>query len=176
MSEHTYSVADVDFREVCQEVGAAFPAAQFRSSFDALLVFTFTPDLDAAGITTLDSTVAAHKVAAPARRIQVAVVARLTTMDVGVRGFIEQQYPPHRQRTLDYLRQSAAIDGLTNRRDYVDGLWAWIDTLVTYFYSKRDEVLAKTTVAEIEAVTTDFAPFLATDPAVTIEAARAILD
>ena len=100
-----------------------------------------------------------------------AQLARGQEIDAEVRDYVEGRYAAHRQRMFNALY--AAEGGLPDRQDYIQTGLDWISSVLDHFYEKRDEIAAATTLAEVAAVTTSLAQFDATDPKITIEAARA---
>jgi hypothetical protein len=87
-----------------------------------------------------------------------------------------ERYAPHRQSILILLYNEALTKGWTNRANYVKTGLDWMKQCLDLFYLKRVELGACVTLAQVEAVTWDFASLIASDPNITIEAALAILD
>jgi len=102
--------------------------------------------------------------------------ARALELQVTARTYIYAHYEPERQQTLAILLSEARFAGLVNRANYIVQALGWVDSIFTYYYTKKAEIEAATKDAEIAAVTWDFAQFDDTDPVVSIKEARSIPD
>lgn len=90
--------------------------------------------------------------------------------------FISNRYSIQIQQMLQALLTEASIGGLTNRITYIQQLLDWIKTVVSANLLADDEIDTAVTIAEINAVSVDLAPFEATDPAITIKETMEIPD
>lgn len=179
MVAYSFNASSIKTARLATEIVTAGLPAPLGVTHDAGVVgrvrVDFSSALDAGQQTTLSNTVAAHDAA---ETLPEAMTRKIKSLDLACRTYIEDddKYPPARQRTLTYLLADARDTGKTNRMAYIEPLWTWIDSIFNLFYSKRDEIVACGSVAAVDAVTWDLTTFDATDPAISIEAARAIPD
>jgi len=109
--------------------------------------------------------------------IDAIVASKVQQIDDGIASYIEVHYPSRRMLMLLMLSIEATDSSYANRKAYLAPLMAWIKSISVYFYTRRAELEAITTIRAVEAYTWDLAgTFDATDPEVTIEAAAAITD
>ncbi len=90
--------------------------------------------------------------------------------------FIDEIYPSFRRELFIALAEEARNTGLTNRATYINQMLTWVKTIVASVLILEDAIDAATTVEEISAVNFDSAPFIATDPEITIRGSLAIED
>jgi len=163
--------------KLSDEISTAIPGLGFniRTAGTVLKIVT-DRDLTTGEETTLDTTVADHKSVTPVTSIELCREKKMKRLKEDTRGYIESHYSPPDQRTLMHMDFVARNNGLTNREALIESAWTWIDSVITYFYTLRDAVEAALDEASVNAVMPDFTPYNGTDPLVTIEGARAILD
>ncbi len=101
---------------------------------------------------------------------------KITDLSFQIKDFVEIRYPAHRQRTLTLLLIQGVAGGLVNRIAYIQPVMDWMQTLITYFYAQRDQILLMTALAEIEVYEPDLVSFANTDPQISIEGAASILN
>ena len=106
----------------------------------------------------------------PRRKIRKEKVAKLSA------GFIDEIYPSFRRELFIALAEEARNLGLTNRATYINQMLTWVKTVVATVLTLEDEIDAASTTEEIRAVDFNSAPFIATDPQVTVRNALAIED
>jgi hypothetical protein len=82
---------------------------------------------------------------------------------------IEARYSDAQQRSLMMLYQEAQVLGYTNRRDLIQTAIDWIKSVLQHYYLKRDEILAASDSAAVNAVAVDLASLAASDPDVSLE-------
>ena len=90
--------------------------------------------------------------------------------------FIDEIYPSFRRELFIALAEEARNSGLTNRAAYIGQMLTWVKTVVSSVLALEDSLDAATTIEEISAINFDSAPFLATDPQITVRGAMAIGD
>lgn len=90
--------------------------------------------------------------------------------------YLEKRYSPAVQRSLTLLMAEANSKNFTQRAANVQQGIDWVNAALGEFYAKRDVVLAAISVAAIDAVELDFDSLDASDPELTLEGARAILN
>jgi hypothetical protein len=124
----------------------------------------------------VDSIVSAHS---GVETLEEAKIRVIKVLDDDIRKYVEldENYPPHRQRSLLDLLIEAKIDGLTNRANYVQQFKDWIfNEVMMYYYTKEAEIEACTSIQSVESVTWDPTQFYATNPHVTIAHSLSITD
>jgi hypothetical protein len=89
-----------------------------------------------------------------------------------VTGYIGKHYDEGQQATINGLWNEANSNGWTNRQALCQQVMTWIDSVLTHFYAKVDEVLAATTAESVNAVTMDLAQFDASDPHVSMKVVK----
>lgn len=90
-----------------------------------------------------------------------------------VNDFVDRRYPPHRQRSLMFLHQI----GGTDRKAYVQAVWDWMESVLSYYYGLEDDIAAAANKDDVEAIDVSQAQldtFDAADPEGTIRGAIAI--
>jgi len=90
-------------------------------------------------------------------------------LKVELTSYIETCYSDAQQRTLTILYQEAVAEGYANRQALIQEAINWIKKAVLHYYSKRDEVLATSTVEAARAVAIDIATLRSTNPRTSIE-------
>ncbi len=101
-------------------------------------------------------------------------VERATYLVAVVNDFIQKKYSLEHQQTIGYLMDEAERLGLSDRFSYYDQVGAWAKTVLVYYYTLFDAVIAATTLEEVAAVTPEFKQFYTSDPGVKIRAGLAI--
>ena len=101
---------------------------------------------------------------------------RKVTISKASANFIDEIYPSFRRELFIALAEEARNSGLTNRAAYIGQMLTWVKTVVSSVLALEDSLDAATTIEEISAINFDSAPFLATDPQITIRGAMAIGD
>jgi len=97
-----------------------------------------------------------------------AKIKRSYDFKIEVTAYIGKKYDAGQQSTLNALWSEGIEKGWVNRNALVQGIMTWVNTVLTYFYSKLDEVTAATTIPEVEAITMDLAQFTPTAPTTTV--------
>jgi hypothetical protein len=100
----------------------------------------------------------------------------LRRLDDETRDYILSRYSQERQTSLIAFAVFAIAQGMNNRLMKVGEVMAWIETVLTYHYSKSQAVNAATTIEELEAVVWDFNTLTASDPDVWLAHVIAITD
>lgn len=90
--------------------------------------------------------------------------------------YIYQHYDQARQSSLNAMLTEGAIMGWTNRIGYIASALGWIKTVITYYYTKQDEINSKTTAEDINGVVWNFSGFDASDPEISLRQAQALID
>lgn len=97
---------------------------------------------------------------------------KITFLSKNVRDYVFTHYAPERQTSLLLLLQEASIFGYVNRMAYIFTGANWIKNTIGFYYTKRDEIISKTTISDVNAVVWDLpATFDASDPNMTLEQA-----
>jgi hypothetical protein len=102
------------------------------------------------------------------RSLNALKLQRATSLGHDVRMYTENRYPPHKQRTLSHYRGLPTTSQAS--KDAIDSAWAWLNSVLVYYYQKEDEVVAAADETALYAIAWDMSPFDATDPNVTIRA------
>jgi hypothetical protein len=102
--------------------------------------------------------------------------AKQRALSVSFTTMIYVHYGAAQQSSLAVYLDAARAAGLTNRIAYIDQVRAWVDAGLTAYYALQDEIEAASTQAGLDAVTWDWTAHEATDPLVTLRAARGIPD
>jgi len=87
---------------------------------------------------------------------------------IEVTAYIGKKYDAGQQSTLNAFWSEGIEKGWVNRNALVQGVMTWVNTVLTYFYSKLDEVTAATTIPDVDAITMDLAQFTPTMPTTTV--------
>lgn len=82
--------------------------------------------------------------------------------------YVAKRYDAGQQSSLNALWSEGIEKGWVNRNALVQGVMNWVNSILTYFYTKLDEVGAATTIPEVEAITMDLAQFTPTAPTTTV--------
>ena len=90
--------------------------------------------------------------------------------------YLEKRYSPAVQRSLTLLMGEANSKNFTQRAANIQQGIDWVNLSLTEFYLKRDAVNAATDLATIDAVELDLDTLDVSDPMLTLEGARAILN
>lgn len=98
--------------------------------------------------------------------------AALARLDAECRSYIYEHYDAARQSSLNAMLTQAALLGYTNRAAYIGGALMWVESVIGYYYEKKDELEVAESVEALETVTWDFPSFNASDPGITLRDAQ----
>ncbi len=90
--------------------------------------------------------------------------------------YLEKRYSPAVQRSLTLLLGEANSKQFTQRAANIQQGIDWVNLALTEFYAKRDAVEAAVDAAAVDAVELDLDTLDLSDPGLTLEGARAILN
>lgn len=90
--------------------------------------------------------------------------------------YLEARYSPAVQRSLTLLMAEANSNQFTQRAANIQQGIDWVNAALAEFYAKRDIVAAALNLAAIDAVELDLDTLDVSDPELTLEGARAILN
>lgn len=89
-----------------------------------------------------------------------------------ITGYISKHYDEGQQATINALWNEANSNGWTSRQALCQQVMTWIDSVLTHFYAKIDEVLVATTADAVNAVSMDLTQLDATDPHVSLKTVK----
>ena len=84
---------------------------------------------------------------------------------------LSSRYPDHRQRCIIQMMGDASDAGLTERRDYLEMLWVWVQAGIAILFAAHEAV---DQFESFDAVTLNLEGWLANDPQISIRTAGAI--
>jgi hypothetical protein len=90
--------------------------------------------------------------------------------------YLEDRYSPAVQRSLTLLMAEASSKNFTQRAENIQQGIDWVNLALAEFYTKRDVVATAINLAAIDVVELDLDTLDQSDPGLTLEGARAILD
>jgi len=102
--------------------------------------------------------------------------ARLGAMKTEVTEYINAHYDPGQQNTLNALWIEGISKGWDNRKASVQSVMDWVNSVLAYFYQKKDAIFAAADQDALDAVEVDFSQFDAGDPGVAIQDVIGIVD
>ena len=117
-----------------------------------------------------------EKDAVDAADLAAAKVARRVYLKTRGWEYMAERYDPAEHRLLLSLYINAKTNGMPNRATHVAQVWAWMESLVGHVQSRRDDVDAAATVAEVEAISLNETGYTNNDPNVTVGNTMAITD
>jgi len=120
-------------------------------------------DATADEIALIGSLIDAHDVLPEARE------ARIGELRAACKAYIFGVYDEGSQASLLALWSQALAKGYTDRAAYIEKALGWIDSILAYYYTTKDEILASDAPPK---VTWDFAQFDASIPDTTLRDAR----
>lgn len=94
---------------------------------------------------------------------------KIMSLKNAVSRYVETKYDPDQQITVTALYVEGVDRGWANRRTLAQSIMDWVNAVLAEFYTRKNAVLACTTVAAVAAISEDFSAFNATVPATTIE-------
>lgn len=97
---------------------------------------------------------------------------KIMSLKNAVSRYVETKYDPDQQITITALYAEGVDRGWAARRTLAQGVMDWVNAVLTEFYTRKNAVLAATTVAVVGAISEDFSAFNASAPATTIEALK----
>jgi hypothetical protein len=130
-------------------------------------------EADASQQATIDAVVAAHD----PEGLTTNQHKMYRTISLEVQTYLFAHYDANTQKSLTAMYDRAENTGKTNRAAHVGPALDWVlETVLSYFYGKKDAIYATTTQAELDAIAWDFDQFDASDPGVTIQSGLNITD
>lgn len=99
---------------------------------------------------------------------------KLKALSAEITKFIESRYSVPVQSSMNLLMTEATSKGWAARTTEVQKGITWLTQCLDEYYDKKAEVLAATTVAEVEAIALDTAALDAADPKVDLETIRGL--
>ena len=95
-------------------------------------------------------------------------IIQLPQINADVNEYINNYYDVGTQQTFTaiYTKRSTP----DTARNYLDPVWDWIETVMTYYYGKKTDITNATTLTALRAITWDFETFDATKPNVSLQA------
>ena len=106
--------------------------------------------------------------------LSVVQAAWLKVLGAEITKFIEARYSVPVQSSLNLLMTEANSKGWAARTTEVQKGITWLTQCLDEYYDKKAEVLAATTVAEVEAIALDTATLDAADPKVDLQTIRGL--
>lgn len=91
-------------------------------------------------------------------------------------GYMAGKYDPPAQVTLNSLWNEANTKGFVNRKNSLKAVMDWFRLVLSEFYTKKNAVLAATTLAQVEAVQVDYAQFNGSFPDTPVESIFNLVD
>jgi hypothetical protein len=108
------------------------------------------------------------------KELSVVQAAWLKALGAEITAFIEARYSVPVQSSMTLLMTEATSKGWAARTTEVQKGITWLSQCLDEYYDKKAEVLAATTVAEVEAIALDTATLDADDPKVDLETIRGL--
>lgn len=106
--------------------------------------------------------------------LSVVQAAWLKALGAEITEFIEAHYSVPVQSSMNLLMTEATSKGWAARTTEVQKGITWLTQCLDEYYDKKAEVLAATTVAEVEAIALDTAALDAADPKVDLQTIRGL--
>lgn len=106
--------------------------------------------------------------------LSVVQAAWLKALGAEITKFIEARYSVPVQSSMNLLMTEATSKGWTGRVTEVQKGITWLTQCLDEYYDKKAEVLAATTVAEVEAIALDTDTLDAADPKVDLQTIRGL--
>jgi len=112
---------------------------------------------------------AGEKAAVDAAILGNAKGSKIRYMAVRVGEYVDKHYNKDQQASLNALWTEGVEKNFPNRNALVQSVLDWVKSVMDEFYSKKADVIAATTTAQVDAIQMDLAQFDGTDPHVTVE-------
>lgn len=94
--------------------------------------------------------------------INLSKAEKLTALETAATVFVKGQYNDEEQKVFLRLQSS----GNDTQKALVAQIWAWIDSVLSAYYTRRATVQTATTQSELDAISMDFSEFLLTLPTI----------
>ena len=101
---------------------------------------------------------------------------RILELKTAITEYIGAHYDSGQQNTLNALWIEGISKSWPNRKAKVQLVMDWVNSVLTYFYQKKDAIVAAADQAALDAINVDFLQFDASDPEVTIQDVISIQD
>jgi hypothetical protein len=90
----------------------------------------------------------------------------LNQINTEVNTYINTYYDAGTQQSFTALYVKVNTDEVKN---YLNPVWDWINTIMTYYYGKKTDITNATTSSALTSITWDFTTFDATKPSVSLQ-------
>ncbi len=101
---------------------------------------------------------------------------KVLKLDEEITDYLEKRYSPAVQRSLSLFLGEANSKAYTVRAQHIQNGIDWVNAALGEYYTKRDAVNAAVDAAAVDAIELDLDTLDLSDPQLTLEGARAILE
>jgi len=157
--------------QLCDELIAAGATHVCGASYNCMDVHTdvFIRDVTPqAELDAIDATVASH-VSPSLNEIK---VLKIYVMRAAVQAYLFTRYDQGCQASLNGYFIEAVLNDWTNRIALIKSVLDWINSVLSSYYTHKENINAASDIAGVKAETWDFYGFTASDPAVSLQTVK----